>query len=383
MKMLLTMLAWVAVATAAQETPAGTIEGTVVRQGTTDPIPDVQITIGTGSGPALGQRQAQAVLDAVSGGTAGLPEELLEAAQNALRGGARGSVASAPLTAVSDSAGHFVFRNVPIGNRVVRVQLQGYFGAPINGNYPATVTSNVTVTAEQTTQIRFSLIPGGTISGRVLDPAGKPLADSPVQALRALYQNGVRTLGIVDLKPTDDRGEYRIARLPPGEYYVSASPRRTPNGRSVAAPNSSEVIVVTLYPNATDLASARPIVLREGDDQSGMNIQIRSAAGAKVSGKVISSLPPATGQRGQARPSVATSRSCLATQQQCLTSWVVLLFPPMRPTAPLSFPMFRRVHTSSSRAFRLLFLGAGARGILLHWQRARGPLPERQWRFVA
>jgi hypothetical protein len=64
------------------------------------------------------------------------------------------------------------------------------------------------------------------------------------------------------------------------------------------------VPVTTLYPNATDRTSALPIALREGDEQSGRNIQIRTSIGVSVSGKVVSNLPPVTGQRGQGRPSL-------------------------------------------------------------------------------
>jgi hypothetical protein len=329
-----------------QATQVGTIEGTVMRQGSTDPIPEVQITVG-GNGLILLPRQAQAVLDAAAGGLP-VSDEILQAAQYSLRnGGVIGRGADSVLQrAVTDSAGHFTIQNVPAGNTVIRAQLQGYFDAPMNSNYPTTIVSNVTVTAQKTAEIQLSMIPGGSVSGRVLDPAGKPLADSIVQILQPLYQNGVRTLVPVDLKATDDRGEYRLSRLPPGEYYLSASPPRTPNASTV-----SEVPLTTLHPNAIEMAAATPIILRPGDEQSGNNIQIRTAASVKVSGKVISMIPPAAGQRGQGRP----------------TSVALV---PREPSALPDPTIGGLVPVSSDGSFEIPNIPAGAYDLI-----ARAPLP--------
>lgn len=287
-------------APAAQPAGFGTIQGTIVREGTTDPIPDIQITI-TGRGGMTAQ-EAQGIVNALARGgvlATSLPPEVIQNAQDAVRGG------PSTLTAVSDRDGLFTIRNVPAGTQTVRAQLEGYFGPVVNGTYPPMVTLPVTVTANQTSNIKVSMLPGGTISGRVIDPAGKPLSDSPIQVLRSGYQNGVPTLQLSDLKQTDDRGEFRLYRLPPGEYYIAASPR--PQGllgaRGNAGPTPQEVQVPTFYPNATDPAVATRIALRAGDDLAGINIQMRTAMGMKVSGRVTSTVPPgpATGAQGQPR----------------------------------------------------------------------------------
>src|SRR5262245_36152131 len=69
----------------------GKIEGTVTRLGSNEPIADVQITLGAGSGAALGVRQAQNVLDAIAMGNVLVSDVLVEAAQNTVRGGGRGA----------------------------------------------------------------------------------------------------------------------------------------------------------------------------------------------------------------------------------------------------------------------------------------------------
>jgi hypothetical protein len=155
--------------------------------------------------------------------------------------------------AVADSSGQFTIRDVPAGMHTLRAQLEGYFGAETNGEYPATVDLPVTVKAGETQTVKIYMLPGGTVSGRVLDPSSKPLSDAAVQILQMGYENGVRSLRLVDSRQTDDRGEYRLYRRPPGEYYVAATPRPLGN---LGARGSEDVQVPTFYPAATDASRA-------------------------------------------------------------------------------------------------------------------------------
>jgi len=95
---------------ATQEPAFGVIQGTVVRDGTSDPIPDVHLSV------TLTPQQARGLLDAAARGAAGIPPEIVQAARGT---GARGSAAPAPLTAVTDAAGHFTL-TVPEGVTTVR-----------------------------------------------------------------------------------------------------------------------------------------------------------------------------------------------------------------------------------------------------------------------
>jgi hypothetical protein len=258
-----------------QGAPVGTIQGTVLRQGTNDPVADVQISIAFA--------------------TAG-----------------RGAASS--LTALSDNAGRFVINNVPVGNAVVRAQLQGYFGAPVDGASPTLATAAATVTAGQTTEIRVLMIPGGTISGKVIDASGKPLIETRVQALRLAYQNGALAPQTAGERTTDDRGEYRIFRLAPGEYFIVATPQRpSVSGPANPATPPRDIPVRTFYPSIEDMTTAIPVVVRGGDDMAGMDIRVRSVPAARISGKVISTLSgpavrpfaTAVGPAGEVRPSIA------------------------------------------------------------------------------
>src|SRR6185295_11246264 len=138
-----------------------------------------------------------------------------------LLGGRRGAAAAplSPLTMKSDRTGHFVFESLPVGLYEVRAELEGYFGPESNGAFPTYVSTIVTVdAARQTTpELTFSLIQGATITGRVSEADDRPAVLANVQALRAVYQNGFPVLQAEGTYSTDDRGDYRLFRLPPGE----------------------------------------------------------------------------------------------------------------------------------------------------------------------
>lgn len=63
---------------------------------------------------------------------------------------------------------------------------------------------------------------GGVISGRILDPNGRPAAAANVTASRVFYQDGRPSIAPVKTATSDDRGEYRLYWLEPGDYVVLA-----------------------------------------------------------------------------------------------------------------------------------------------------------------
>jgi hypothetical protein len=267
----------------AQELAFGVIQGTVVREGTTDPIPEAHLSV------SLTPQQARGLVDAAARGAAGIPPEILQAARGT---GVRGSATPAPLTAVSDNAGRFTL-TVPEGAVVVRAECEGYFGPLVNGTSPAFVTAPATVSARQPAVVRIAMIPGGTINGRVTDPSGKPMSDAAVAVMQRGYRHGVPSLGILDGKQTDDRGTYRMYRLPPGEYFVATLRGRLPAGLVGGAPTpgSKDVPATTFYPSAIDMATAAPVTVRSGDDLTGIDIMVRTSTTVTVAGLVTSTLP--------------------------------------------------------------------------------------------
>ena len=117
--------------------------------------------------------------------------------------------------------------------------------------------------------VALRLLPLGKIAGKVTDTEGDPVPGVAVRALRAVLQDGRRIFKQDRSVTTDDRGQYRLWNLQPGEYYIVAAGR---SGGTVTyvGPSSSggvhEGFAPVYYPAASDRASATPIVMTPGQE---------------------------------------------------------------------------------------------------------------------
>ena len=73
---------------------------------------------------------------------------------------------------------------------------------------------------QKLTNIRIELTPTGTIAGRIVNQQGDPMANIAVQAVQLSYSNGKRKWRVVESRPTNDLGEYRLFWLDPGRYFI-------------------------------------------------------------------------------------------------------------------------------------------------------------------
>jgi hypothetical protein len=174
---------------------------------------------------------------------------------------------------LTDREGHFAFTNVPRGRYTVWVQRFNYYGALLNG-FPAS-TASATFTfdpAKPPRSVDLVMTKGMAITGRVLDPLGLPPPPGiPVTAYRAIYNEGKQQWAAFLSRPIDDRGEYRLSPLPPGDYFVGVTPPR--NAAVVAGQNPS---VRTFYPGVTEPFEATRITLGNRD-VPGVDFSIRTA----------------------------------------------------------------------------------------------------------
>jgi hypothetical protein len=133
-------------------------------------------------------------------------------------------------------------------------------------------------------RIDFNLPRGAVISGRLYDEFGEPMTNARVQAMRYRFVAGERRLtGAGRASATDDRGEFRLFGLPPGEYLLSADVPRFENGgddRSNYAP--------TYYPGTPSPAEAQRITVGVGQEASA-SFALLLVPTASVRGTVLSS----------------------------------------------------------------------------------------------
>src|SRR5438445_11537781 len=66
------------------------------------------------------------------------------------------------------------------------------------------------------------LMPVAVVSGEVLDEYSDPVQDAEIRLLAVQMRLGQMDLRVAGKAMTNDRGEYRIAGLHPGKYYVVA-----------------------------------------------------------------------------------------------------------------------------------------------------------------
>jgi hypothetical protein len=86
---------------------------------------------------------------------------------------------------------------------------------------------------QQLTSLRVSLTALSSISGRVVNPEGKPQKGERVMALTVRYRDGHRVLESESAAYTDSQGNYRIAGLSPGRYVVRIRPVIRASARSL------------------------------------------------------------------------------------------------------------------------------------------------------
>ena len=118
------------------------------------------------------------------------------------------------------------------------------------------------------------------VRGRVTDEDGDPLPNAQVAVLRQTFVSGRSRWDQAGAERTNDLGEYRVAGLPAGSYYVSVSPppdfkvliesagaaaqlQLHEKGPDKPAPTSYQT---TYYPGTGDRSQAAPVPLRAGDD---------------------------------------------------------------------------------------------------------------------
>jgi hypothetical protein len=257
-------------------------------------------------------------------------------------------------TILTDGAGHAVFRNLGEGRYRVSVQLEGYFNPPKNSvstDTPSVIvdvgpeasgTSGVmaatgrfvpggvlfTDKVQPVHQLEFTMIPGGVISGRLTDSSSQPQSGVSISAFKVTYIYGQRRLiqaGKTAI--TDDRGEYRLFWLSPGEYYIQA---QGPAGKGA---QGSSIPVLNYYPGTFESSMAVPVRMQIGQEQSQINFSPIWPSGVTISGTVTNNLPG-----GVARPNGQVNRNITAiyVQQRNSNLFSQLLLDPSRVMRPAS-----------------------------------------------
>ena len=161
------------------------------------------------------------------------------------------------------------------------------------------------------------LWPWASISGRVLDEDGRPMAGVPVEAVRRA-PNDLLTSHMRSTR-TNAHGRYTLTQLAPGRWIVGAGCGTMPMPLLWPRENVTEVIIqrsiaslttcgapatalagggarihpLTLYPEAESPDAALAIPLASGESVDNIDIRVRPEVGYRVAGTVIGPQGPA------------------------------------------------------------------------------------------
>jgi hypothetical protein len=201
-----------------------------------------------------------------------------------------------PRNATTDGEGRFVFAGLTSGNLRLTASRDGYFAPAENVVCPQTgstvlrsptsslqraATACVSLAPRQRVDnVILTLIPGGTIRGRIVDPEGRPAVSATVQSVP------LEGPGIAQTIQTDDRGEFRLYWVAPASYVVRAT-LRAPS----TPPDPNRTPVPTYFPGAIDSDAALPVVVTPGSDRNAVDVSIRTATTQTISGRIQPTTP--------------------------------------------------------------------------------------------
>ena len=206
-------------------------------------------------------------------------------------------VAGAPaikLTVTSNPDGSFSFLDLPGGRYALDAEREGYFPPQMDSGMTVVITAN-----SKDAKVTLSLIAGGIISGRLHDAQDRPISGVSISPMIAAYWNGRKVFANNQgwgTQTTNDRGEYRLFWLPPGEYAVRTnSGIGSPGYRPADGPNVPQL---TFYPGVTDQSRAVPLIVHAGEEVKGIDFAVEYAPAFSVSGTVRIQVPGGALQNG-------------------------------------------------------------------------------------
>lgn len=253
---------------------------------------------GQGQPPGGDQQQAQkepaSIEGRVTNSTTGAP--LKRANLMLLPVGGVGDMT--PVTTAADSEGKFVIAEIPPGQYRLSADRTGFVRTEFGSRGGNRSGTTITLAPGQTLkQVDIAMLPHAVISGRVTDEDGEPVANVAVQAGTYRYINGRRQMTPGSSSMTNDLGEYRVFGLPPGRYYVSATPRNM--GMFGAASASSggarrepeQTYASTWYPGTADAGAAVQIPVAAGKPVANIDLRLLRSQSVRIRGRIANAPP--------------------------------------------------------------------------------------------
>lgn len=172
------------------------------------------------------------------------------------------------------------------GRYVITAEATGAYLASSYGQVrPTQPPKPVHLLMDETAQhIDIAVPRGGVMSGQVLDEIGEPVPKLVVAAERDQVVQGQHRLVIARRSTTNDLGEFRIFRIPPGNYYLVVGP-----ATADASGSDDDAYGATFLPGTTELEQARRIAIDIGQSVGGLVMSLKPTGAVRLSGTVEAS----------------------------------------------------------------------------------------------
>jgi len=216
---------------------------------------------------------------------------------------------------LTDMNGSFEVKEVPAGDYVVIVNSPGLitpygYADDVDLDRPSNANEKIfdvikdeftmfSVDGAKDLTVEVRAKRGGSISGKVTYPDGDPAVNISVNILRKKKEKTTRVVSGLSLESffgvkTDDRGMYRVAGLPPGDYLVVASEPAVHTDKRTGGDSEFEILfgavgsmLTTFYPNADTKEEATEVNVLAGQEQNEINIALSGRGLYKIAGTVV------------------------------------------------------------------------------------------------
>jgi 5-hydroxyisourate hydrolase-like protein (transthyretin family) len=180
-------------------------------------------------------------------------------------------------TALTDNDGRFAFANLAAGKFELQVARRGYITADYDqhdsGSTAIVTGENPQTAALDPAAIQFRLDPQAVLYGTIAEDSGDPVPGAHISLFRQDPGRGAGNLLRASQTTADEQGNYEIAGLAPGNYFlaVTGTPWYQPEasgasrGKNQLRSPLDVAYPTTYYPDATDSAFAAPIALAAAD----------------------------------------------------------------------------------------------------------------------
>jgi len=192
-------------------------------------------------------------------------------------------VSGSAQAALTDSQGQFRIEGVAAGIVAVMAQKPGFF-SPQQVSSEAYPSPAVRVGPDMDPLV-LKLIPEGIIAGCVTDTYHEPIENAMVQVKLPRVVNGRKQWEQRAAGTTNEDGEFRVANLPPGAYYVEVDPGYGRKNWPEGSEPEARGFRATYYPGTTDLASATALQVQPGQ-KTEANFSLTAEPLFRVSGTV-------------------------------------------------------------------------------------------------